>query len=296
MDARGGPVRSSPRLMRIIRGVRPMTTWARKHRDAGRSIALVPTMGALHDGHRSLIRAARHVADTVVVSIFVNPRQFGPREDYAKYPRTLRQDFSVCKEEDVDVVFVPSVDEIYPRSFQTVVSVKGLTRTFEGRSRPGHFEGVTTVVSKLLHIIQPHKIFLGQKDYQQVIVVTQMVKDLNVPVSVTMRPTIREHDGLALSSRNRLLSRSERKAAAVLFRALSAGNKLIRHGERSGKKVKAEMLRVIRGEPLAWLEYAAVVHRETLYELATLHDRVVLLLAVWIGKTRLIDNIVVTCR
>lgn len=253
-------------------------------------------MGALHDGHRSLIRAARHAADTVAVSIFVNPRQFGPREDYAKYPRTLRQDFSMCKEEDVDVVFAPSVDEMYPQSFKTTVAVKELTRNFEGRSRPGHFEGVTTVVSKLLHIIQPTKIFFGQKDYQQVVVITQMVKDLNLPVSVVMRPTVRERNGLALSSRNRFLTRSERAAATTLFRALFAGKKAIQHGERSGKKVRAEMVHVIKAEPLAWLEYAAVVNGETLNELQRVRGRVVLLLAVWIGKTRLIDNVVVTCR
>jgi pantoate--beta-alanine ligase len=272
-----------------------MTSWARKHRHTGRTIAFVPTMGALHDGHRALIRAARHAADTVVVSIFVNPRQFGPREDYAKYPRTVRQDLSLCQEEDVDIVFLPTVDEIYPPSFQTTVAVKGLTTNFEGRSRPGHFEGVTTVVTKLVQMIQPHRIVFGQKDYQQVRVVTRRAKDLNLPVSVTMRPTVREKDGLALSSRNRFLTRTERNAATTLFRALSAGKTAIRHGERSGKKVKAEMLRVIRGQPLAWPEYVAVVNSDTLNEQERLRGRVVLLLAVWIGKTRLIDNMMVTC-
>ena len=273
-----------------------MAAWARERRASGATIGFVPTMGALHAGHRSLIHAAGHAADAVVVSIFVNPLQFGPREDYARYPRTLLQDLRLCKKDGVDVVFCPTTKEIYQRSFQTVVVVKELTRHFEGRARPGHFEGVTTVVSKLLHIVQPDEAFFGQKDYQQALVIRQMAEDLNLPAKITMHPTVRESDGLAMSSRNRFLSGPERKAAAVLFRALVTARTLIRRGERSGKKVQAAIIHVIRGEPLAWLEYAAVVDADSLKEIPRLKGRVVLLLAVWIGKTRLIDNMVFTCR
>jgi pantoate--beta-alanine ligase len=196
----------------------------------------------------------------------------------------------------MDAVFVPSPREMFPRGFETVVGVRGVTRRFEGVSRPGHFEGVTTVVTKLLNLVRPEKAFFGQKDYQQVVVVARLVKDLNLSTEIVMRPTVRESDRLALSSRNAFLSPTERKAAAVLYRALTVGKEMIRAGERSAKTIRQAMTRLVRAETLARLDYAAVVNPTTLEEVRAARGRVVLLMAVWIGKTRLIDNLVVTAR
>ena len=273
-----------------------MRAWSRALRREGVTIGLVPTMGALHEGHRSLIRAARLACDAVAVSIFVNPLQFGPLEDFDRYPRSLAQDLRLCGSEGVDAVFLPRAQEMYPPDFETAVSVQRLTRRYEGLSRPGHFGGVTTVVTKLLNIVHPDKAFFGQKDYQQAVVVARLVKDLNLDAEIVMRPTVREPDGLALSSRNLHLSPEERKAATVLHRALSDGRELIRAGERSVKKVEAAMTRVIWAESLARLDYLAVADPITLDEVRSVRGRVVLLLAVWIGETRLIDNLIVTAR
>ena len=259
-------------------------------------IGLVPTMGALHDGHRSLIRAARLACDAVAVSIFVNPLQFGPLEDFDRYPRSPARDLRLCGQEGADAVFIPRAQELYPPAFETAVSVQRLTRRYEGLSRPGHFGGVTTVVTKLLNIVRPAQAFFGQKDYQQAVVVERLVADLNLETAIIVRPTVREPDGLALSSRNRFLSPEERKAATVLYRALSAGRELIRAGERSVKRVEAAMTRLIWAEPLARLDYLAVAHPATLDEVRTVRGRVVLLLSAWIGKTRLIDNLMVSAR
>ena len=283
-------------LMRRIQTVNAMRTWSRGLQRKGVTIGLVPTMGALHEGHRSLIRAARLACDASAVSIFVNPLQFGPLEDFDRYPRSLAQDLSLCQSAGVDAVFIPRAQEMYPPDFETAVSVQRLTRRYEGLSRPGHFGGVTTVVMKLLNIVRPDKAFFGQKDYQQTVVVEQLVKDLNLDTEIVVRPTVRETDGLALSSRNRHLSPEERKAATVLYRALSDGRELIRAGERSVKKVEAAMTRLIWAEPLARLDYLAVADPITLDEVRSVRGRVVLLLAVWIGKSRLIDNLIVTAR
>lgn len=282
--------------MRKFRTARAMTAWARGLQREGVTVGLVPTMGALHEGHRALIRAARLTCDAAAVSIFVNPLQFGPSEDLARYPRTLARDLRLCEQEGMDAVFVPSPREMFPPDFETVVGVRRVTRRFEGVSRPGHFEGVTTVVTKLLNIVRPEKAFFGQKDYQQAVVVTRLVKDLNLSTEIVMRPTVRESDGLALSSRNAFLSPTERKAAAVLYRALTVGKEMIRAGERSAKTIRQAMTRLVRAETLARLDYAAVVHPTTLEEVRAARGRVVLLLAVWIGRTRLIDNLVVTAR
>ena len=282
--------------MRRIRTVNAMRTWSRRLQREGVTIGLVPTMGALHEGHRLLIRAARLACDAVAVSIFVNPLQFGPLEDFDRYPRSLAQDLRLCQSAGVDAVFIPRAQEMYPPDFETAVSVQRLTRRYEGLSRPGHFGGVTTVVMKLLNIVRPDKAFFGQKDYQQTVVVERLVKDLNLDTEIVVRPTVREPDGLALSSRNRHLSPEERKAATVLYRALSDGRELIRAGERSVKKVEAAMTRLIWAEPLARLDYLAVADPITLDEVRSVRGRVVLLLAVWIGETRLIDNLIVTAR
>lgn len=282
--------------MRRIQTVHAMCTWSRGFQREGMTIGLVPTMGALHEGHRSLIRAARLACDAVAVSIFVNPLQFGPLEDFDRYPRSLTQDLRLCQSAGVDTVFIPRAQEMYPTDFETAVSVQRLTRRYEGLSRPGHFGGVTTVVTKLLNIVRPDKAFFGQKDYQQAVVVERLAKDLNLDTEIVVRPTVRELDDLALSSRNRHLSPEERKAATVLYRALSDGRELIRAGERSVKKVEAAMTRLTRAEPLARLDYLAVVDPITLDEVRSVRGRVVLLLAVWIGETRLIDNLIVTAR
>ncbi len=282
--------------MRRIQTVHAMRSWSRGLQREGATIGLVPTMGALHEGHRSLIRAARLACDASAVSIFVNPLQFGPLEDFDRYPRSLAQDLRLCQSAGVDAVFIPRAQEMYPPDFETAVSVQRLTRRYEGLSRPGHFGGVTTVVTKLLNIVRPDKAFFGQKDYQQAVVVERLVKDLNLDTEIVVRPTVREPDGLALSSRNRHLSPEERKAATVLYRALSDGRELIRAGERSVKKVEAAMTRLIWAEPLARLDYLAVADPITLDEVRSVRGRVVLLLAVWIGKTRLIDNMLVSAR
>ena len=282
--------------MRRIQTVHAMRSWSQGLHREGVTIGLVPTMGALHEGHRSLIRAARLACDASAVSIFVNPLQFGPLEDFDRYPRSLAQDLRLCQSAGVDAVFIPRAQEMYPPDFETAVSVQRLTRRYEGLSRPGHFGGVTTVVMKLLNIVRPDKAFFGQKDYQQTVVVERLVKDLNLDTEIVVRPTVREPDGLALSSRNRQLSPEERKAATVLYRALSDGRELIRAGERSVKKVEAAMTRLIWAEPLARLDYLAVADPITLDEVRSVRGRVVLLLAVWIGKSRLIDNLIVTAR
>ena len=282
--------------MRRIRTVNAMRTWSRGLQREGVTIGLVPTMGALHEGHRSLIRAARLACDAVAVSIFVNPLQFGPLEDFDRYPRSLTPDLHLCGSGGVDAVFLPHAQEMYPADFETAVSVQRLTRRYEGLSRPGHFGGVTTVVTKLLNIIRPDKAFFGQKDYQQAVVVERLAKDLDLDTEIVVRPTVREPDGLALSSRNQHLSPEERKAATVLYRALSEGRELIRAGERSVRKVEAAMTRLIRAEPLVRMDYLAVVDPITLDEVRSVRGRVVLLLAVWTGETRLIDNLIVTAR
>jgi len=282
--------------MRRIRTARAMRVWAEERHAAGDRIGFVPTMGALHEGHLSLIRAARRNTGAVAVSIFVNPLQFGPSEDLVRYPRALAQDLGLCRKESVDVIFTPKVAELYPPGFETTVTVIQLTRRFEGLSRPGHFEGVATVVTKLFNIVRPDRAFFGQKDYQQALVVRQLVKDLDLDTTISVCPTVREADGLALSSRNRFLSLPERRAAPILYRALSAGRALIQQGERSARKVRQAMGRVIRSEPLSRLDYAAVADADMLEEFHVVRGRAVLLLAVRIGKIRLIDNMVVTCH
>jgi len=282
--------------MRRIRTARAMRVWTEERHAAGDRIGFVPTMGALHEGHLSLIRAARRNTGAVAVSIFVNPLQFGPSEDLVRYPRALAQDLGLCRKESVDVVFTPKVAELYPPGFETTVTVNQLTRRFEGLSRPGHFEGVATVVMKLFNIVRPDRAFFGQKDYQQALVVRQLVKDLDLDTTISVCPTVREADGLALSSRNRFLSLPERRAATILYRALSAGRALIQQGERSARKVRQAMGRVIRSEPLSRLDYAAVADADMLEECHVVRGRAVLLLAVRIGKIRLIDNMVVTCH
>ncbi len=254
-------------------------------------LGFVPTMGALHDGHLSLARRARRECDRVVVSIFVNPPQFGRHEDLQTYPRDLPRDLALLTAERVDLVFTPTEPMIYPESFSTWVIVERLTERWEGVSRPGHFRGVATVVLKLLNLVQAERAYFGEKDYQQLRVVERMVRDLNVPTTIVACPTVREPDGLAISSRNAYLPPAERQAAAVLWRALTAARAEYEKGERAAAALRRIAETVIRGEPLARLDYVAVADPLTLEPVERVdHHGAVCCLAVWIGKVRLIDN------
>lgn len=252
---------------------------------------LVPTMGALHQGHLSLIRRARAENDHVAVSIFVNPTQFAPGGDFDKYPRTLESDLAQLEPFGVELVFVPSAAEMYPPGFETYVLVENVSQPLEGAMRPGHFRGVATIVIKLLNIVQPDRAYFGQKDAQQVAVLKQMTRDLDLPVEIIVGETVREPDGLALSSRNAYLSAQERQRATVLFRALTAARNCFMQGESSGEALREAIRRVVAQEPLAQVDYVSAADPLTLQELDRVSDRVLLSLAVRIGATRLIDNL-----
>jgi len=263
-------------------------------RASGRSVGFVPTMGYLHDGHASLMRAARAETDVVVVSIFVNPLQFGPTEDLAAYPRDLERDLALAAEAGVDLVFTPSVDEMYPRPVLTSVSVAEVSAPLEGAARPTHFAGVATVVAKLFAIVGPCRAYFGAKDFQQVAVVRRMASDLSLPVEVVACPTRRELDGLAMSSRNVYLTPDERAAAPVVYTALRAGVAAITAGERDPAAVRDLMARIISAEPLAQLDYAEVVDADSFTVPDPLGGNLRLLAAVRFGRARLIDNVGVT--
>jgi pantoate--beta-alanine ligase len=255
-------------------------------------IGLVPTMGYLHEGHMSLVRKAREECESVAVSIFVNPTQFGPSEDLENYPRDLERDLEWLEAEGVDLVWVPEEEDMYPPNFQTWVTVEDLTQRLEGKNRPGHFRGVTTVVAKLFNAVQPKKAYFGQKDAQQAVVVQRMVQDLNFPVEIVVCPTVREPDGLAMSSRNSYLNRQEREAATVLYRALMAAKRAFKVGELDASALRKEMLTLLDTEPLAETQYVSVADLETLDELEGSISRALLSMAVFVGETRLIDNVV----
>ena len=257
------------------------------------TFGLVPTMGALHAGHGSLVDRARTECRHVGVSIFVNPSQFGPGEDFAKYPRMIRRDLDLLDSMGVDVVWMPTAEFMYPPGFQTWITVEEISAPLEGKCRPGHFRGVATVVAKLLNSFMPDKAYFGQKDAQQVAVLKRMVSDLNFPVELVVCPTVREPDGLALSSRNAYLSPEERKAATVLYRALSAARKKYDGGERDAESLRTTMREVVSFEPLAQEQYISAADPETLEELRKIDSAVLLSLAVRIGKTRLIDNFLI---
>ena len=277
----------------INRRKRMMSVARRLRREENRTIGFVPTMGALHEGHLSLIHEARAMCDVVVVSVFVNPAQFGPAEDFDSYPRDLTRDSALLAEYNVDYVFAPTVDEIYPPGFSTYVTVTGLPDQLEGASRPEHFRGVTTVVGILLNVVKPDFAFFGQKDAQQAILIKRMVRDLAFSAEIVVVPIVREESGLAMSSRNNYLDDEQRKAATVLSRALSHAREAYEVGEHNA----ARLLELVRGtiekEPLARIDYVSVNDAETLEKLEKIDDRPVLVsLAVFIGKTRLIDNVV----
>ena len=270
-----------------------MTAWSERLRREGVTIGFVPTMGALHDGHRSLIRAARLQCDALVVSIFVNPAQFSQTEDLTKYPRPIAKDRALCREEGVDVCFEPTVRVMYPEDFQTVVTVPVLARRWEGAARPHHFAGVATVVTKLFGMVRPHLALFGQKDYQQAALVRQLVKDLNLGVEIQVRPTVREQDGLAMSSRNVYLSADERRLAPLLSQALQAGKQMILGGMNDVAAVERIMRQTIEQAPTVHVEYLAVCDPDNLEPLPVISARAVLLGTVKIRSIRLIDNLLV---
>ena len=278
--------------MELINRRQRMGSVARKiRREQDKTIGLVPTMGALHEGHLSLVREARRMCDVVVVSVFVNPAQFGPGEDFEKYPRDLTKDTALLTDYNVDYIFAPTVDEIYPKGFSTYVTVEGLSEQLEGSSRPGHFRGVATVVTILLNTVRPDFAFFGQKDAQQALVIRRLVKDLAFDTEIVVLPTVREDSGLAISSRNLYLTGEEQQAATVIHRALKAAKNAYRDGERSAGRLADLVRSTIENEPRARLDYVSISDAETLERLDKLDERPILVvLAAYIGKTRLIDN------
>jgi len=256
-------------------------------------VGFVPTMGCLHAGHVSLAERARAECASVVVSIFVNPAQFGPHEDFAKYPRDLPRDLALLEAAGVDLVWTPAPEVVYPPGFQTWVTAESLTAPLEGAQRPGHFRGVTTVVAKLFNAVQPQKAYFGQKDAQQAAVIRRMTKDMDFPIEIIVCPTVREADGLAMSSRNTFLNPEERNAATVLFRSLSAAKDAYESGERDAETLRRILRKAINAEPLARLQYVSCADYDTLEELEKITDKTLLSMAVFIGKTRLIDNFVI---
>ena len=266
---------------------------SRQARAESRIIGLVPTMGALHAGHTSLIARAKQQCSPLIASIFVNPKQFGPNEDFAKYPRTFESDSAKLQQAGVDGLFAPEAAEIYPKDFCTYVHVEGLSERLEGRSRPGHFRGVATVVLKLLQIVQPHFAYFGRKDAQQARLIAQMARDLNLDSEIVVCPIVREPDGLALSSRNAYLSPEERKAAAILYRALSAAKEELAAGVRDALHLQTSLRRILDSERLAAVDYAEIADAQSFEPVVRVSKACYVLLAVFIGKTRLIDNLYV---
>ena len=280
--------------MKIIRTPRAMSVWSQQLRREGVTVGVVPTMGALHDGHRALIRAARLRCDALVVSIFVNPTQFGPAEDLTKYPRSLVNDRAICRREGADVCFEPTAKGMYPDGFQTIVSLPSIARRWEGEMRPHHFSGVATVVTKLFGIVHPQIALFGQKDFQQSAVVRQLVEDLNLGVEIVVRPTVRERDGLAMSSRNVYLSPTQRVVATTLYQSLRAGSEAIRKGLTDGEAIQEAMRRIVTRQPALTIDYLAVCNPRTLEPLPLVTSSAVLLGAVRLGSVRLLDNLLVT--
>ena len=276
--------------MRIIERIEAMREWSEAERRAGRRVGFVPTMGFLHRGHISLVRDAKARGDRLVVSIFVNPTQFGPGEDFAAYPRDFESDCELLEQEGVDALFYPSLGEMYPQGAQTRVEVEKLSLPLCGALRPGHFRGVATVVAKLFHIVQPHVAIFGEKDYQQLLVVRRLVRDLSMGIEIVGHPIVREPDGLAMSSRNAYLNTAERAAAVCLSRALCKAERLFKRGEESAEALVRSALAELEKEPLAQVEYVKLCDAESLDELERIDHPAVLALSVRIGKARLIDN------
>lgn len=278
--------------LKILNTIRDMRVEVKKVRRSGKSIGFVPTMGYLHEGHLSLVKRAREENDLVVVSIFVNPTQFGPHEDFESYPRNLDRDSKLVESFGGDIVFSPSVSEMYPKKSSTYVEVEGnIVKELCGASRPGHFKGVTTVVTKLFNIVTPDRAYFGQKDAQQVAVIEQMVRDLCLEIEIVPCPIVREKDGLAMSSRNIYLNEKERRAATVLFESLSKAEEIVRKGGRSPFEVSKFILNIIASESLCQIDYIEIVNSQTLEPIEEIKGNILIALAVKIGSTRLIDNL-----
>lgn len=281
----------------IAKSIAELRSALREQRRSGLTVGLVPTMGALHEGHLSLVHAARAECDIVVVSIFVNPTQFGPNEDFAKYPRTLDADCAILDSEGgVDFIFVPSTEEMYPRGASTFVEVEGLSGRLDGASRPGHFRGVSTVVSKLFNIVQPDKAFFGQKDAAQVAILRKMARDLNFGLELIVCPIVREADGLAMSSRNRYLSEEERRQALVLSRALHRVERLATEGAASSTDLLAAASSVLAEEPAVRIDYINAVNPDTLEDIIDVRSGALIAVAAYVGTTRLIDNLLIPAK
>lgn len=279
--------------MRVIETVADLKAVIRMQKKTGKSIGLVPTMGYLHEGHISLVKTSIHDNDFTIISVFVNPTQFGPNEDYSNYPRSIEKDSRMAAAAGADIIFAPSAKEMYPEGYSTFVNVEGITEIMCGKSRPGHFRGVATVVLKLLNIVEPDNAYFGQKDAQQVAVIKRMTKDLNINAKIIVCPIVREQDGLALSSRNLYLNSEERKAALVLSKSLFEAENQIKNGERSKEKIIEAIKRSILEEKLANIDYVTIVDADTLNEISRIDRKVLIALAVKIGGTRLIDNVIV---
>jgi len=282
--------------MKIVNKVRQMQVLSDKFKKEGKKIAFVPTMGYFHKGHLSLMERGRELADILVISIFVNPIQFGPGEDFREYPRDLERDLSLAEGVGVDVVFIPEAEEMYPPDYQTYLEVTGLTQHLCGLFRPGHFRGVTTVVAKLFNIVKPNIALFGLKDYQQYIVIKRMVRDLNYDIEIVGCPIIREEDGLAMSSRNTYLTPEQRKSALCLYQGIKLAERLVREGQRDAKIIIKEVIDYIKSKPYTKIDYVKICHPETLDDLEYLNDKALLALAVRVGKARLIDNTILEVR
>lgn len=282
--------------METIEQVTRMQIRAEELRMAGQTIALVPTMGFFHEGHLELMRVGKKHGDVVIFSIFVNPLQFGPSEDYESYPRDLEGDLAKAEKAGADIAFLPSGREMYPEGFQTKINVKNVTQPLCGLARPGHFDGVTTVVAKLFHIAKPHLAIFGQKDYQQLTVISRMVKDLNMDIQIVGVPTVREADGLAMSSRNSYLNAEERRSALCLKKALDLAEEWVQSGEKEAGKVRAGMLNLIEHTAHTKIDYINICNPITLEDKELIEDEILIALAVKVGKTRLIDNRLINKR
>jgi pantoate--beta-alanine ligase len=278
--------------MKVIETIKEMKELAFQARGAGKIITFVPTMGYFHEGHLSLMREGRKRGDLLIVSLFVNPTQFGPSEDFKNYPRDFRRDGKMAQEVGVDILFTPEAMEMYPPDHQTIIRVEKVTQNLCGKSRPTHFQGVATVVLMLFEIVMPHVAIFGEKDYQQLVTIQQMVRDLHMSVEVLGMPTVREADGLAMSSRNTYLLPEERKAALSLHRSLQKAKELLQKGERKADRIINEVRGILRSEPLVRVDYAQICDAYTLQDVDRIEGDVVIALAAYLGKTRLIDNLV----
>ncbi len=282
--------------MKIIKSPAKMYSAVKENRIKGKTVGFVPTMGALHEGHISLIKEARRQNDIVIVSIFVNPIQFGPKEDFKRYPRSINKDILLCKKEGVDFIFYPADSQLYPKVFSTYVVVEKLSDALCGKYRPGHFKGVATIVNKLFNIVNPDAAYFGQKDAQQAVVIKRMVCDLNIPVTIKVLPIVREKSGLALSSRNIYLNEREKNDALVLFQSLNLAKSLINKGVRDTDKIINIVRQLIQKKDTAKIDYVDIVDIDSLERVKKITGNCLIVLAVWLGKTRLIDNIIINSK